>query len=88
MGERRAGLGHRQLPLHGSLAGIARRFPGRYLLANPGKAGQPPIQTLAIEHRQLQLHHVQPTAVLGRITSIRFPIGPRPAQKSPSGQPE
>ena len=59
-----------ELPLDGSLLGVARLLPGidfgaKYLLA-----GHAPVQALTTEDADLDLRHVQPTRVLRRVVKL------------------
>jgi len=68
----------RELPIHGGGALVARTDPGRHLIFQGLLCPDAPDQTLATEHTQLALGHVQPTAPLGRVVDLQL------AQEAPS----
>ena len=56
-----------EVPLEGSLLGVASLLPSIDLVVQRWPAGDPSIQTLAAEDADLDLCHVEPTRVLGRV---------------------
>jgi len=60
--------------------GIPSDLPHRYLPAQLVEGFHPPVEALASQDPQLQLGHVQPTVVLGRVVkleSLGQPLGLR-----------
>ena len=58
--------------------GVAPLLPGGDLRLEGREVGHAPVQALAAEDTQLDLGHVQPTAVLGRVVDlqlVRQPFG-------------
>ena len=68
-----------ELPLDGLLLGVARLLPSIDLPAQYLLAGHASIQTLTAEDADLDLCHVQPTRVLGRVVELH------PSQELGSG---
>jgi len=64
----------REAPVNLARRCVACFFPRTYLLSQPIIVRQTLSQTLAHEHAELNLDHVQPTAVLGRVVDVE-PIG-------------
>ena len=58
-----ASIGAGEAPLYGALGRVALRFPRTHFLGKRFLVGDALIQTLASEHRELDLGHVQPRAV-------------------------
>src|SRR6478609_8612142 len=60
-----------ELPVYTDLALIPLLFPGRHLSAQLFATADAPVQTLPRQHAQLDLRHVQPTAMLGRVMDLQ-----------------
>ncbi len=58
-------------PVDGSLGGIALPFQGSDFPAESGLIGDAPPEARAGQHAKLDLSHVQPTAVLGRMVELQ-----------------
>ena len=69
-----------ELPFDGSLLGVARLLPSIDFSAQYLLAGHASIQALTAEDADLDLGHVQPTRVLGRVVELH------PAQEFGSGR--
>src|SRR5829696_6462030 len=67
-----------EAPVYGTLVGVTLGFPRTHFLGKRLLVGDAPIQTLASEHRELDLGHVQPRAVLGGVVDLQ------PFQQTPS----
>jgi hypothetical protein len=62
-----------ECPLDGSLQRVSRLLPGIDLAAQEFSAVDAPVQALATEDADLDLRHVQPTGVLGRVVEFDAP---------------
>src|SRR5829696_3878281 len=67
-----------EAPVYGALGCVALLFPHTHFLGKRSLVGDAPIQTLASEHRELDLGHVQPRAVLWGVVDLQ------PLQQPPS----
>jgi len=67
-----------EAPVYGTLAGVTLSFPRTHFLGKRLLVGDAPIQTLASEHRELDLGHVQLRAVLWGVVDLQ------PFQQTPS----
>ena len=67
-----ASIGAGEAPLYGALGRVALRFPRTHFLGKRFLVGDALIQTLASEHRELDLGHVQPRAVLGCVMNLQL----------------
>src|SRR6266487_924689 len=61
-------------PVDPASGAVARRLPRCDLPLQGRPVGQPPVQALLRQHAQLDLGHVQPAPVLGRVVQLQ-PIG-------------
>ena len=59
-----------KVPLDGSLLGIAGLLPGIDFGLQKFSAGDASVQTLPTEDANLDLSHIQPTCVLGRVVEL------------------
>ena len=59
-----------EFPLDGSLESVARVLPCIDLVAQELPAVDAPVQALSAEYADLDLRHVQPTGVLGRVVEF------------------
>src|SRR6266487_3098164 len=64
----------REAPVDTTTGPVARHLPRGDLPLQGRPVGQPPVQALPGQHTQLDLGHVQPTAMLGRVMQLQ-PIG-------------
>ena len=55
-----ASIGAGEAPLYGALGRVALFFPRTHFLGKRFMVGDAPLQTLASQHRELNLGHVQP----------------------------
>ena len=60
----------RKVPLNGSLLGIAGLLPGIDFCLQNLSAGNASVQTLPTEDAHLDLSHIDPTRVLGRVVEL------------------
>src|SRR5215210_1870032 len=67
-----ASIGAGQAPVYGALGCVALGFPSTHFLGKRLLVGDAPIQTLAREHRELDLGHVQPRAELGCVVDLQL----------------
>src|SRR5215218_191188 len=67
-----ASIGAGEAPVYGVLGRVALDFPRTHFLGKRFLVGDALIQTLASEHTQLDLGHVQPRAVLGSVMNLQF----------------
>src|SRR5215210_7136259 len=67
-----------EAPVYGSFGHVTLGFPHTHFLGKRLLVGDAPIQTLASEHRELYLGHVQPRAVLRGVVDLQ------PLQQTPS----
>src|SRR5215217_3710629 len=67
-----ASIGTGEAPVYGALGRVALGFPRTYFLDKRLLVGDALIQTLASEHRELDLGHVKPRAVLGRVVDLKL----------------
>jgi single-stranded DNA-binding protein len=73
-----AGVLGREPPVDPTTGPVARRLPGRDLPLQGRPVGQAPIQALPSQHGQLDLGHVQPAAMPGRVVQLQLvgePLG-------------
>jgi hypothetical protein len=77
--ELNACIGRAEPPPHLDGAFVAVRLPGRHFPPQLLGRADPAAQALPAQHAQLDLRHVEPTAVLGRMVDLQ-PFGdpPRP----------
>src|SRR5487761_892458 len=76
--EFRPGIRYPEPPVHRGMLLVALPFPGTNLLRKCLRVGDAPFQALLVQDRQLDLGHVQPTTVLGRVMefqAISNPLG-------------
>src|SRR5512134_4100009 len=66
-----SGMVEGEAPLRGGAFGIALGLPSRDLAGERLLVGDAPVQALAVEHRELQFGHIEPTAVLGRGVKLK-----------------
>src|SRR5215210_347045 len=68
-----ASIGAGEAPGYGALGRVALGFPRIHFLGKRFSVGDAPIpQTLPSEHRELDLGHVQPRAVLGCVMNLQL----------------
>src|SRR5215218_1871497 len=67
-----ASIGAGEAPVYGVLGRVALDFPRTHFLGKRFLVGDALIQTLASEHTQLDLGHVQPRAVLGCVMNLQL----------------
>src|SRR5215203_6788663 len=67
-----ASIGAGEAPGYGALGHVALGFPRIHFLSKCFSVGDALIQTLASEHRELDLGHVQPRAVLGCVMNLQL----------------
>src|SRR3954469_4186416 len=67
-----ASIGAGEAPVYGALGRVALGFPRTHLLSKRLSVGDALIQTLASEHAQLDLGHVQPRAVFGCVMNLQL----------------
>jgi hypothetical protein len=67
-----ASIGAGQAPVYGAFGGVALSFPGPHFSGESFPVGDAPIQTLASQHAQLYLGHVQPRAVLWGVVDLQL----------------
>src|SRR5215207_8387322 len=67
-----ASIGAGEAPVYGALGRVALGFPRTHFLGKRFSVGDALIQTLASEHRELDLGHVQPRAVLGCVMNLQL----------------
>src|SRR5215203_360931 len=67
-----------EAPVYRTFVGVTLDFPSTHFLGKRSLVGDAPIQTLASEHRELDLGHVQPRAVLWGVMDLQ------PLQQTPS----
>src|SRR5512134_3621944 len=65
-----SGMVKGEAPLRRGVLGIALRLPSCDLAGERLLVGDAPVQALAVEHRELQFGHIEPTAVLGRVLKL------------------
>ena len=63
-----------EAPVDPTSGAVARRLPFRDLPLQGRPVGQPPVQALLRQHGKLDLGHVQPAPMLGRVVQLQ-PIG-------------
>src|SRR3954447_24160642 len=68
-----AGLFGREHPDHARAGGISFALPGGDLALELGAVVDAPIQALSLEHADLDLDHVEPARVLGRVMELQPP---------------
>src|SRR5439155_20058531 len=61
-----------EVPLDANLFAIAAFLPGRGLRGYFALGGNAPVQTLAGQHTEFRLGHVEPTAMLGRMHQLQL----------------
>ena len=59
-----------ELPLDGALLGVSILLPSIDLASQRLRTGNAPIQALAGENADLDLRHVQPARMLGRVVEL------------------
>src|SRR3954447_25433809 len=62
----------REAPVDAVSGGIAVGDPGGHFLLDSRPVGQPAVQALALQDTQLDLGHVEPTAMLGRVMDFQL----------------
>src|SRR6266496_6604975 len=67
----------REAPVDPTTRSVARRLPRRDLPLQRRLVGQPAVQALLGQHGKLDLGHVQPAAMLGRVMDLQ-PVGQPP----------
>src|SRR5438093_3584127 len=73
-----ASISSGELPIDGGARFITLSYPGVGLSSEGLSVRYAPAQALALQHRQLQLSHVQPRAMFGGVMPfqlIRYPLG-------------
>ena len=65
------GIAGSELPGDGGVVLVATPLEGLHLTGERNVVGYPSTQTLAAEHTQLNLRHVEPTAMLGSVMKLQ-----------------
>src|SRR5258707_13407716 len=63
-------------PIDASACGVSLSFPGVDFAAEPVWVVDPAVEALAAEHADLDLDHVEPTGVLGRVMELEAAQNP------------
>src|SRR3989337_2760771 len=67
-----AGIGSSESPIYLACAGIPALLPRADLLMEGRLVGDPSVQTLPTQNTQVDLGHIEPTAVLGRVVNLQL----------------